>query len=225
MVAAVRTGRTTVESDDLFSLSGAPIAFAGGPRVTNNATWAKNRYEATRALLLADAWPVVAQRAQIRGDAELEARIVRLSVTVWALESGWGRYEFNWNAAGIGCQGTARCIEGVSDDGAPLEAFVSFVGFVRRFWAVITQTRYASALELLFDDREPSAEFYRRLYAAGYGSDRAARELPDVEILLARYLGVSIPAPRGAPAGAGAGGGRSLWKLGALALLAYRLGR
>jgi len=209
-----RTGRTTIEPGSLLALNGQAIALDATERVVGPRTWARNRYAALRAMLLADGWS--AERVELQYP-EIEERVARCFLAIFALESGWGAAEWDWNAAGILCVAPRRCIEGVTDDGAPLESFDGFAPFVRRFTETLSLARYSEARAILLDDRRNTADFYLALYPrhdggaqGGYGSERAARELPEVEALAIRWLNLRAPSPTGGSVrGGGGGGGRA----------------
>lgn len=117
-----------------------------------------------------------ARRREGTGIENPEAfRVAAVSVALWRNESGNGRAEWNWNAAGI------RCIRSVTElcteperGGEVLEAFQDFADFCARFFGVLSMPRYARALDAA---REGSANALLRLSEAGYScGEFTARE-------------------------------------------------
>lgn len=169
-VTPERTGRESVgtslrvEGRD-FSLSDV--------RPNGPASWCTSRYDLLWVYVSAQSW----------APANLDARrkVCEWALAVWALESGYGRKEWNWDAGGIRCVSTSvKCVR-LRDAHNPsqdhsLEAFDDAAAFVHRWWAVVRRSFPRVVEEIAADE----ATAFGTLYRLGYGSDEAARELPAV---------------------------------------------
>ena len=95
---------------------------------TDRASWVLTRFQIF-SFALEDAFAV----------SRVEAgRATTISLVVLALESGWGRSEWRWNAAGVGCAGAALCMrftDGASDP--ELRAYEDLAQGARDFWRLV----------------------------------------------------------------------------------------
>lgn len=101
--------------------------------------------------------------------------VATVAVAHWGLETGWGRFEYNFNSGGIHClPGADACFrEAQSAGGEEFLAFTSRTAFLREYFELVArEPRYASAWRAM---RAGSANGIMELWRAGYSCGRKTR--------------------------------------------------
>lgn len=87
-----------------------------------------------------------------------------IAVAHWALETGWGVHEYNYNAGGIHCAGGAECFLDRAD-GEEFRGYSSLPAFVAAYFDLVSSSRYAMAWSSF---KAGSANGIMELWSAGY---------------------------------------------------------
>lgn len=124
------------------------------------------------------AW--VAARRDALGRVGVPEWAHRAILAHWARETGWGRYEWNYNPGNIRAfpgvwRGDVMLLTG-RDGTLPYRSYRSIDEGARDYWRLINTPRYRSVLEHLRAGRP--VEWYRGLLRAGYSplTDQAIAE-------------------------------------------------
>lgn len=146
--------------------------------VTDADGWIVSRFDCARAWL--DRWtdsgglrrsdqgswqggPIETPYTGEAGNIEtINAAVV--AVAHWALETGWGVHEYNFNAGGIHCANGAECFLDRGDD-EEFRAYSSLPAFVAAYFDLISSSRYAMAWSSF---KAGSANGIMELWSAGY---------------------------------------------------------
>lgn len=145
--------------------------------VTNADSWIVSRFDCARGwldrwtsggLVRSDqgSWEGATYESRYTGEpAGIETiNAAVIAVAHWALETGWGVHEYNFNAGGIHCANGAECFLDAADD-EEFRAYSSLPAFVEAYFSLISSERYADAWAQF---RRGSANGIMELWRADY---------------------------------------------------------
>lgn len=107
-----------------------------------------------------------------------------IAVAHWALETGWGVHEYNYNAGGIHCANNAECFLD-RGDGEEFHAYSTLPAFVGAYFDLVSSSRYAMAWSSF---KAGSANGILELWSAGYTCGAKTRS--EATSLVARVVRV-----------------------------------
>ncbi len=127
--------------------------------------WVRSRYQAAYDVLRA------------RGQSDDAAKPIAISiVSHWAIETGRGKNEYNYNVCNITAVGAQPYVELRDISGVTMRfrAFMSLAEGVGAYLDLLSQSRYANAKEMLFSN-PTSSDWYIALGHAGWFDPTAAQ--------------------------------------------------